>query len=99
MMRTMVLLAIVMGLSGCGLFDDHNGSERTAMLQSKVSLSEAIAIAEKETGGKAIRASADDEDGAVLIKVAIVRDHQLQRVFIDTQTGRIVKTRNDDDSD
>lgn len=100
MTRTMIFAAIATGaLAGCGVFDEHGHDRNTAMLQSKVSLAEAITIAEKETGGRAVRAGADEEDGAVLIKVSIVQNNRMQRVFIDTQTGKIVKTRIDEDSD
>ena len=99
-MRTMMFAAITgVTLSGCGVFEDHDHSRNTAMLQSKVSLADAITIAEKETGGRAIRAGTDEEDGAVLIKVSVVQSNRIQRVFIDTQTGKIVKTRMDEDSD
>ena len=100
MTRTMMIVAIAAGaLSGCGVFDEHGHDRDTAMLRSKVSLAEAITIAEKETGGRAIRAGADEEDGAVLIKVSISQNNKMQRVFIDTQTGKIVKTQIDEDSD
>ena len=69
------------------------------MLQSKVSLAEAITIAEKETGGKAIRAGTDEEDGTVLIKVSIAQNGSIKKVFLDPQTGKIVKTHSDEDND
>ena len=100
MTRTMMIVAIAAWmLSGCGVFDEHGHNRNTAMLQSKVSLGEAITIAEKETGGRAIRAGADEEEGAVLIKVSISQDSKIKKVFIDPQTGKIVKTRTDEDND
>jgi uncharacterized membrane protein YkoI len=103
MTRKMMLVVIATAsLSGCGVFnelDEHGHDRNTAMLQSKVSLADAIAIAEKETGGRATRAGADKEDDAFLIKVLIAQGNKMQRVFIDPQTGKIVKTSSDEDDD
>jgi uncharacterized membrane protein YkoI len=96
-MMIVVIAACV--LSGCGVFDEHGHNRNTAMLQSKVSLAEAITIAEKETGGKAIRAGTDEEDGAILIKVSVAQNGNIKKVFLDPQTGAIVKTRIDEDND
>ena len=98
MTRTMMIVTIAAGaLSGCGIFDEHGHDRDTAMLQSKVSLTEAIAIAEKETGGRATRAGADEEEGTVLIKVSIAQSSKREKVFIDPQTGKIVKMRSDEE--
>ena len=103
MTRTMILVAIATAtLSGCGVFNElgeHGHDSNTAILQSKVSLADAIAIAEKDTGGRATRAGADEENGAFLIKVSVVQSSKTQHVFIDPQTGKIVKTSSDEDDD
>ena len=67
------------------------------MLQAKITLTEAIATAEKETAGKAINAGVDNENGTIFIGVAVVQGKKVQKVLIDPQTGKVVKTTARDD--
>jgi uncharacterized membrane protein YkoI len=62
------------------------------MSLAKVSMAEAIAAAEKATGGKAVGSGIEDQDGVVHFEVTILKDNARQKVLVDTQTGQIVKT-------
>lgn len=75
--------------------------EARIVSQAKVSMSEAIAAAEKSTGGKAVGSGIEDQDGVVHFEVTILKDRTRQKVLVDTQTGQIAKTvvAKDDDRD
>jgi len=90
-------IAFVADAAGAGVIADDDVS---AMLQAKVTLTEAIATAEKEAGGKAVSASIDDNDGALLIGVVVAQSDRTQKVLIDAQTGKVVKVNaNGEDGD
>ena len=97
--KVMIVIVAAVVLSGCGVFEEHDRDKNAALLQSKVSLADAIGIAERNSGGKAIRAGAEEEDGAVLIMVLTAQRNKVQKVFIDPQTGAIVKSRSEEDND
>lgn len=80
---------------------DTPTDEARIMSQAKVSMSEAIAVAEKATGGKAVGNGIEDQDGVVHFEVTILKDQTRQKVLVDTQTGQIAKTvvAKDDDRD
>ena len=77
---------------------DTPTDEARIISQAKVSMSEAIAAAEKSTGGKAVGSGIEDQDGVVHFEVWILKDQTRQKVLVDTQTGQIAKTvvANDD---
>lgn len=80
---------------------DAPTDEARIMSQAKVFMSEAIAAAEKATGGKAVGSGIEDQDGVVHFEVTILKDNARQKVLVDTQTGQVVKSlvANDDDGD
>ena len=95
-------IAIGVGMAGCAFADSENGGrddDGAAMLAAKVTLTDAIAAAEKEAGGKAIDAGMDDEDGALFIAVNVAQGETIQKVLIDPQTGKVVKITAADDGD
>lgn len=80
---------------------DAPTDEARIMASAKISMSEAIAAAEKATGGKAVGSGIEDQDGLVHFEVTILKDQTRQKVLVDTQTGQIAKTvvANDGDGD
>ncbi len=64
--------------------------------EAKISLVEAIQTAEKHQGGKAIEASLDDDGATPSFEVSIIKDNRAYDVFVDTQTGKVINTREDD---
>lgn len=66
--------------------------EARIMSQAKVSIAEAIAAAEKATGGKALGSGIEDQNGVVHFEVEILKDNALRKVLVDTQTGQVVKS-------
>jgi uncharacterized membrane protein YkoI len=71
--------------------DSEEAQERAALQNAKITLSEAIAAAEKEVpGGKVIDAEVDIVNGAASYVVEIDKDG-LQTVRVDLETGKALK--------
>jgi len=86
--------------------DNDDAKARAALQNAKVTLSQAIAVAEEKVpGGKAIGAGFDIVNGAGSYVVEIDKDG-IQTVFVDPETGNVLKVMtgewgadDDDDSD
>lgn len=72
-------------------------SELQALEASKISLSDAIALAEKEIGGKAVEAGIDDDSLKPEIEVSVVKDGKFYDVRIDAEKGVVIGSREDID--
>ena len=66
--------------------------EATALQGAKISLPEAIAIAERQTGGKAYDAGADIKAGHPQIAVETNGPKGVQTVTVDAQSGQVLAT-------
>lgn len=60
---------------------------------TKVSLTEAIAAAEKHQGGKAVEASLDDDSFKPAYEVSVVKDDRIYEVHVNGETGEILGSR------
>jgi uncharacterized membrane protein YkoI len=100
-MRSMSLLtAVILSSAAIGgtavvsaheVQDSEEAQERAALQNAKITLSEAIAAAEKEVpGGKVIDAEVDIVNGAATYVVEIDKDG-LQTVRVDLETGKALK--------
>lgn len=69
---------------------DKKEQDEFAKMAASSSLSSAIATAEKETGGKAVEAAFESEDGATVFEVETAKDKTVQRVKIDATTGEVL---------
>lgn len=90
------LLALVIALGSTGAAfaienEGENSQDVTAALAVKTSLSQAIASAEQQTGGKAIEAGFENENGRTQIQVSVAKDHSISDVTVDSTTGKVVK--------
>jgi uncharacterized membrane protein YkoI len=88
------------------LFDRDDQWQEQALLtgleRSPMTLAGAITAAEKETGGRAVRAASVDQFGAVLFEVRLVKEATMLQARVDSNTGKVVTlptpaTRADDD--
>lgn len=73
------------------VFDKEDQAEFAKLTGSPVTLASAIATAEKEIGGKAIEAAFESEDGKALFEVEVAKDKAVQKVMIDSASGKVVK--------
>ena len=72
---------------------EENASDKAQIMSSaKISIAEAIAAAEKETGGKAVETDIRNRDGNAHFEITIQKGMERQEVLVDGQTGQVVKT-------
>jgi uncharacterized membrane protein YkoI len=70
-----------------------DADEYAGAAQLTTTLAAAIASAEQATGGKAIEAGLDDEDGKALYEVELAAaDGMIRKAYVDTASGKVVKT-------
>jgi uncharacterized membrane protein YkoI len=77
--------------------DDDAIRAEAILASAKVTLPQAIATAERVTGGTAVGVEIEDEDGSVFFEVQILKSNQRQKVFIDPQSGQVAKVELEDD--
>jgi uncharacterized membrane protein YkoI len=103
MFRSKILLATLVAaltVAGTGAaLAENNGKdtdeqqELSAMTNAKTSLSQAIAAAEQETGGKAIGTGLENQEGPLAYEVEIAKGNTLQNVLVDLDSGKVIKVR------
>jgi len=87
------------------LFDNEDRRKHHVALArleaSPMTLATAIAAAERETGGRAIKASLRNQYGQTLFEVGMVKDLVIHKVMVDPANGKVVTIaqgkRKDDD--
>lgn len=92
-----VAMATVFALIGTGVAfaaraEQENGAEMDAILNAKISLTQAIATAENHVGGRATRVNVDRENGAYVYKVRVAGSEKLSEVYIDPASGNVIRS-------
>ena len=87
---TLAALLATGGLAGVALASSNENGEAAALQGAKISLMQAIATAEQQTGGKAFDAGVDNEHGNVRIAVETNGPKGVQTVFVDPQSGQVI---------
>ena len=72
---------------------EHN--DAVAIQQARISLPQAIAAAEKHTGGKASGAELEDENGKLVYGVEVVNGSKVTDVKVDIVTGKVLSAQAD----
>jgi len=81
----------VLGLAGSTFgANSDEAREETALQGTTLTLSQAISIAEHQTGGKAFDAGVDVDHGKPRIAVETKGTNGVQTVIVDVQSGQIV---------
>jgi uncharacterized membrane protein YkoI len=101
MFRSNVLLATLVAaltVAGTGVVLADNNEEDmdeqhelTALANAKTSLSQAIAAAEQETGGKAVETGVEHQEGPLAYEVEIAKGNTFQKVLVDLDSGKVIK--------
>jgi uncharacterized membrane protein YkoI len=81
------------------VLDRDDRDEFARLADSSTTLVAAIATAEQHAGGKAIEASFEDEDGALLFEVEVSKDNAVHKVMIDSASGKVLKVAAVDDGE
>jgi uncharacterized membrane protein YkoI len=71
--------------------ENERQQEINAVLKAKTSLTQAIAAAERETGGKAVETGLENQDGVMAYEVKIAKGDTLQNVLVDLASGKVIK--------
>jgi uncharacterized membrane protein YkoI len=79
-------------VGGLALARENETSAMKALGAAQVSLGQAILAAEKASGARAIDAGLDDEHGVGQYEVTVVNKGKHHTLFVDSQTGKILKT-------
>lgn len=78
--------------------DERNGREEIDVAATAtVTLSQAISTAESSSGGRAVRAGYESQDGTPVIQVNLVKDRAVLETRIDPGTGKVIATTNRDE--
>ncbi len=71
--------------------------EKAAFSLAKISLTDAIAIAEEKSSGRAMSAEFEKEDGAWIYAVEVIQPNENEvEVCIDASSGSIIKIESED---
>ncbi len=71
--------------------DRDTAAEIQAVAAMRTTLPQAIAAAEQATGGRAIEAGVDNENGRLILKVETQKGTERQDVTIDPDTGAVLQ--------
>jgi uncharacterized membrane protein YkoI len=88
---TLAGLLVAGGITAAEAGHDEN-REANALQNAKVTLSQAISIAEQQTGGRAYDAGVDIDHGATRIAVETNGPKGVQTVLVDPASGKILGT-------
>lgn len=69
--------------------------DAAVLAQAKISLTQAIATAEQHVQGKAVRAQLEDENGALVYGVEVVKGTQVTDVKVNGDDGLVLSSQGD----
>jgi hypothetical protein len=77
----------------------RQSDEGAATANAKITVMQAIAAAEQQTGGRAVETDTKTRNGIAVFEVEIVKDNQKHKVIVDAQSGQVIRTalKGDDD--
>ena len=87
-----VLTAVALGTAYA---ENSMENDARTLQQAKISLTQAIAIAEQHVGGKAIRAELEDENGTLVYGVEVGSGVQTTDVKVGMSDGKILSAQAD----
>ncbi len=85
-------LVAVAAAGGVAAAQDQNKDVAT-LAGMKVTLQQAIGVAESQTGGRAVSADAARQGAATTVEVEVAGPQGVKTVTVDAQTGRVTATQ------
>lgn len=82
-------------LADSGEHENREKSEMAAVVGAKTSIVQAIAAAERRTGGRALKVDIEKERGAYLYEVKTVSKGKVSEVFVDLTSGAVTGTEDE----
>ena len=98
MLAMVIMTSATANIAQAGESKDKEAKELKLFSQAKISLTEAIKVAEQKVGGKAMEAEVDDESNTVQFEVEILKDGKIHEVMVDGKTGKVLKVSLEDES-
>jgi uncharacterized membrane protein YkoI len=97
--KNMMSIAIALLLSGATLSEARasHAEDLKSLQTAKISLSDAVGIAENAQSGTAIEADLDQENGKTVYDVTVVKDQKFYELRIDAETGDVLHIAEDKD--
>ena len=92
---TSLLFALIISIPSFALAEDKEEIEMLS--QTKINLTQAIAVAEKHIGGVALSASIDDDSFTPAYEVSITKEGKVFDVQVDGVKGEVIGSREDHD--
>ena len=86
------VIALGAGADSAATGEHENVGEIAAALAAKVSPAQAIATAEQQTGGRAVKIDVEGKNGTHLYEIKTISGENLAAVFVDSATGKVVST-------
>lgn len=75
---------------------NRDGRDAAALANTNVTLTQAIAAAEQQAGGRAVGADVSQERGTTRIAVEVAGPQGVKTVLVDAQTGQVTAAQDDD---
>ena len=91
-------LSLAVLTSGTFAFADQR-DEQQALAQSKISATEAVAIAEKASGARADNLELDMKNGRAVFDLDLRNGHEEYDIHVDAVSGDIIKNHHEHDDD
>ena len=86
------LIAFTTGMTAASAFaSEHDGAPVDAS-KATVTMSQAIATAEQQAGGKATNAKLENETGKLLYEIKVAGNGKTTEVKVDAQDGKVLAT-------
>lgn len=87
-------LAAVAALGSCHAVAGPSSIELEIMENAKMGLAEAIALTERETGGRVVEAELDEDDDMFFYRLEVMGEAGLSVVYLNPASGVVVGKRN-----
>ncbi|RZA07362.1 MAG: hypothetical protein EOP11_07900 [Proteobacteria bacterium] len=91
-MNTILLSALMLATSA---FAGSATKYEKRVAAAKISIIEAINIAQKEKAGTAVSAELDDKRGATIYEVEVLSGGKLFEIKLDAASGKVLETKED----
>ena len=98
LLAMVIMTATAANVAQAGESKEKEAKELKLFSEAKISLTEAIKVAEQKVGGKAMEAELDDESNTVQFEIEVLKDGKIHEVMVDGKTGKVLKVSLDDES-
>lgn len=84
-----------LAFAGVNYAAGQSENDAVALSTAKITLTQAIAAAESHVQGRAVRAELEDENGALVYGVEVVKGAQAMDVRVDSNSGQVLSAKTD----